>query len=56
MNLQKMSIEKKIARLSEKKKAYILGYIDRALRGKSMPMFAKKRGGVSKKISSYEFI
>jgi len=36
MDLQKMSIEKKIARLSEKKKAYILGYIDRALSGKSM--------------------
>jgi len=49
MNLRKMSIEKKIARLSEKKKAYVLGYIDHALRAKSVPIFTKKRGGVCKR-------
>jgi len=31
MNIQKKGIKEKIARLSEKDKAYILGYIDRAL-------------------------
>jgi len=29
---KKMSIEEKIARLSETDKAYVLGYVDRALR------------------------
>jgi len=33
MDIQKMSIEEKIARLSETDKAYVLGYVDRALRG-----------------------
>jgi len=31
MDRQEMSVEEKIARLSETDKAYILGYIDRAL-------------------------
>jgi len=32
MDIQKMNIEEKIARLSETDKAYVLGYVDRALR------------------------
>jgi len=31
MEIQKQSIEEKIARLSETDKAYILGYVDKAL-------------------------
>jgi len=32
VNIKKMSIEEKIARLSEIDKAYVLGYVERALR------------------------
>jgi len=32
MDIQKMSIEEKIAGLSETDKAYVMGYVDRALR------------------------
>jgi len=46
MDLQKKNIEKKISRLSEKNKAYILGYIDHALCVKSTPIFAKKHSDV----------
>jgi len=31
MDISKMSIEEKIARLSEIDKAYVLGYVDKAL-------------------------
>jgi len=54
MKLRKMSVEEKIARLSEMDKAYILGYIDRALLGiedwdKLPKQDGKKRPTIKKK-------
>jgi len=46
MDIQKMSIEEKIARLSEIDKAYILGYIERALQETKQQ---KKKGEGEKK-------
>jgi len=50
MNLKKMSIGEKIARLSEIDKAYILGYIDRALSGTANADKLPKRGGREKPV------
>jgi len=46
MDIRKMSVEEKIARLSEIDKAYILGYIDRALQEKSKG----EKGKINKKV------
>jgi len=43
MNIEKMSIEEKIAGLSEIDKAYVQGYVDRALR-EIKPQKAKNGG------------
>jgi len=43
MNIEKMSIEEKIAGLSEVDKAYVQGYVDRALR--ELKPQKKKTGG-----------
>jgi len=48
MDIQKMSVEDKIARLSETDKAYILGYIDRALQEKSKEKKGNKKQEVPK--------
>jgi len=54
MDIRKMKIEEKIARLSEMDKAYILGYIDHALleiedRDKFPKQGGKKRPTIKKK-------
>jgi len=45
MDLRKMSVGQKLARLSETNKKYILGYIDRALYGFPGPAAKKNRPG-----------
>jgi len=43
MNIEKMTIEEKIAGLSEVDKAYVQGYVDRALRELKTPKKKNER-------------
>jgi len=49
MDMQKMSIEEKIDKLSETEKAYISGYIDHALQVKNKEKPSKKLASNKKK-------